>query len=80
MVSIQTVLLKKDYFKNRTNASKWIRKNKYKITPTGANPNKQDKTHFRYRQRQPELFNKNSFRTKKINEYVSFVIGELNKK
>ena len=77
MFVIQSVLLNKNHFKTRTNASKYIRKNKWAVNVPSNN--KEDKTYYRYRQRQPTRFAKGSFKTKKINAYTSFIIGILKK-
>jgi len=76
MWAIQSVLLNKSKFPTRTASSVWIRNNDFKATIT-PNPNKSDKTYYRYRQRQPDEFKKPTFRHKTINPYLSIVYGEL---
>tara|TARA_R110002020_G_scaffold463964_1_gene684293 strand:- start:188 stop:445 length:258 start_codon:yes stop_codon:yes gene_type:complete len=77
--AIQSILLEKSYYKTRTKASEWIRKNKFKVT-IQPNPNKADNRWFRYRQVQPNKFKKNSFRIKKMSDRMSLVVGVLKNK
>ena len=77
MFVIQSVLLNKNHFKSRTKASAHIRKHKWLVNV--PSDNKEDKTYYRYRQRQPTRFAKGSFKTKKINAYTSFIVGILKK-
>lgn len=77
--TVQSVLLKKNHFGSRVKASAWIRKHDFKVS-INPNPNKEDKTHYRYRQVQPGEFKPKSFRTKKINQHVSLIVGILKKK
>ena len=48
----------------------------YKVTPISPN-NPQYKNYHSYRQRDPKLFRKGSFRMKKINPNVLLVLGSL---
>jgi hypothetical protein len=79
MWAIQSVLLNKNKFPNRTASSVWIRNNDFKVN-INPNPNKADNKYYRYRQRQPDEFKKTTFRQKSINNYLSIVYGELKKK
>tara|TARA_R110001592_G_scaffold118007_2_gene320276 strand:- start:90 stop:323 length:234 start_codon:yes stop_codon:yes gene_type:complete len=75
-MEVQSVLIKKKYYMNRSDASKKIRQMKFKVS-INPNPNKEDKTHYRYRQIQPEKFNQTSFRTLSLSPSVSLIIGKL---
>ena len=75
-MEVQSVLIKKKYYMNRSDASKKIRQMKFKVS-IDPNPNKEDKTHYRYRQIQPEQFNQKSFRTLSVSPSVSLIIGKL---
>ena len=78
-MEIQSVLLNKKYFKNRKEAQRFIRKIKFRPT-INPDPNPESKNLYRFRQIQPEKFVKNSFRTKKINDVISLVVGKLKKR
>ena len=66
VLTVQSVLLNKKHFGSRSKASAWIRKHDYRVS-INPNPNKEDATHYRYRQIQPREFKPKTFRTKKIN-------------
>ncbi len=76
VLTVQSVLLNKKHFGSRSKASAWIRKHDYRVS-INPNPNKEDATHYRYRQIQPREFKPKTFRTKKINSYVSLIVGIL---
>ena len=55
-------------------ANQIVKKMGYKVTPVSKN-NPQYKNYHSYRQLDPNLFQKNSFRIKKINQDVFLVLG-----
>jgi hypothetical protein len=77
-MNIQSVLLNKKYFKNRTEAKRYITKLGYKST-INPDPNPQSKNYYRFRQVQPHKFIKSSMRTKIINQKIRLIIGRLKK-
>lgn len=67
---IQTILFDKDKF-TLTQAKKWLKENNFKSSVD------EGVTVLRFRQREPGDFNKGSFKTKKISQGVSVVLGKL---
>ncbi len=71
--TVQTVILSKERFKSLMRAKEWVQGQR------GLKSGKVDETEssFRFRQRDPGDFKPGSFRTKKISEGVTIVIGRL---
>lgn len=70
---IQSVMIPKDKFSKRE-ANKWIKENNFINKRVDITEN-----YYRYRQEEPELFNNKSYRTKKLNNGVSFIFGKFKK-
>ena len=61
---------------SRSDANKIIKKLGYNVTPINKN-NPQYKNYHSYRQKDPKLFKKGSFRIKKISPNILMVLGNL---
>tara|TARA_R110002020_G_scaffold474331_4_gene705359 strand:+ start:567 stop:803 length:237 start_codon:yes stop_codon:yes gene_type:complete len=74
---IQSVIIPKAKFTEKS-ANEWIKKNKF--TDKGKRiKNYKTTNHYRFRQAPPSHFDKNSFRTKKLDNGIKMIIGKTNK-
>ena len=70
--TVQSVILKVNQFKGIKDAENWIVKNGFKNKKVDMTENL-----YRFRQIPPTKFKPNSFRTKKLSNRVSIVVGLL---
>jgi len=73
---VQSVILSKQRFKTLAAAKKWIKKHNFDVRHKGKEPD-ETSTSFRFRQKDPKDFDSKTFRTIKLTEGVSAVIGVL---
>jgi len=71
---VQTVIMSKERFPTMASATKWIRDHNFKTRHKGKGPD-ETSTSFRFRQRDPGDFQSGSFRTIRLTDGVSAVIG-----
>lgn len=69
---VQSVILERRVFKTKKSAREWVRKRKFKSGKIDTTEN-----HYRFRQKEPSLFIKGSFRTTAIHNGVKIIIGKL---
>jgi hypothetical protein len=67
----QSVVLRKEYFRNLTAAKKWVREHGFVVSKVDTTPNT-----WRFRQDDPELFRKSTFRNKDIDDGVYLVLAK----
>jgi penicillin-binding protein-related factor A (putative recombinase) len=72
-MEVQAVLVDKKYF-TKKDAMAWVKKRFLPIKPVHVTND-----NYRYRIREPVLFNKKSFRTKEITKGVKIIVGKLKK-
>lgn len=77
VLTVQSIRFSKDKYKTLNEAKKEAKKRGYKIS---VKPNPQYLNYYAFRQIQPSLFIKDSFRVKKIdNGAVLLILGKLKK-
>ena len=75
-MNIQSILFRKETYHTRATAERWLRKHKYRAF-FNPDPNPESKNWYRFRQKEPTAFKKDSFRIFKYNDSIHFVIGVL---
>jgi hypothetical protein len=75
----QTLILSKTKFKTLKAASAWVKDHGFKVRHKGKAPDETGSS-FRFRQRDPGDFQAGTFRTIKVTDGVSMVVGRLKTK
>lgn len=75
---VQSVLCRTSHFDSRAQAMAEVKRLNFK-THISPDPNKggAHTAYYRFRQRQPQEFYQNTFRTRKLSQAVDLIVGKL---